>query len=133
MTLPSMNPCPYCPITDVNNRIVFERKLVMFVQNELYQGALKYSGVIVPKAHKETVFELSEEEILATFALVNEVKAWLDANFSPSGYNLGWNCGSVAGQEVMHAHLHVIPRFNDEPLAGKAGIRTLLKSSANEW
>ena len=128
-----MNPCPYCPITDVNNRIVFERKLVMFVQNELYQGALKYSGVIVPKAHKETVFELSEEEILATFALVNEVKAWLDANFSPSGYNLGWNCGSVAGQEVMHAHLHVIPRFNDEPLAGKAGIRTLLKSSANEW
>ena len=133
MTLPSMNPCPYCPITDVNNRIVFEREFVLFIQNELYQGALKHSGVIIPKAHKETVFDLSEEEILATFALVNEVKAWMDASFSPSGYNLGWNCGSVAGQEVMHAHLHVIPRFSDEPLAGKAGIRALLKSSANKW
>ena len=30
-------------------------------------------------------------------------------------------------------HLHVIPRFTEEPLAGKAGIRTLLKSKANQW
>lgn len=43
------------------------------------------------------------------------------------------NCGPVAGQEVMYAHLHVIPRFTQEPLAGKAGIRTLLKSKANQW
>lgn len=34
------------------------------------------------------------------------------------------------GQSIHHAHLHVVPRFRDEPLAGK-GIRPWLKSEAN--
>ncbi len=128
-----MGKCPYCPIEDPNQRVVFEHKLVVFIQDERYQGALKHSGIIIPKAHKETAFDLSEEEILATFVLLAEVKHWMDANFAPLGYNLGWNCGIIAGQEVMHAHLHVIPRFSEEPLANKAGIRTLLKSDVNKW
>ena len=35
-------------------------------------------------------------------------------------------------QEVFHAHLHVIPRFRQEPMAGQ-GIRSHLKSEANRW
>ena len=54
------------------------------------------------------------------------------ARFAPDGYNVGWNCGATGGQEVFHAHLHVLPRFVQEPLAGK-GIRAFLKSDANRW
>ncbi len=126
-------PCPYCPITDPDYQIIFEREAVLFTQNEKYQGSLKHSGIIIPKAHKPTVFDLTKQEIEATFELLHDVKAWMDAEFHPGGYNIGWNCGSMAGQEVMHAHMHVIPRFPQEPLAGKAGIRTLLKSSQNKW
>ena len=36
----------------------------------------------------------------------------------------------LTGQEVSHAHLHVVPRFKDEPLASK-GIRYWLKQAAN--
>lgn len=125
--------CPYCPITDPETEIVLERDLVLFARNPKYQGALKHSGVIIPKAHRPTAFDLTEQEWLATFDLLRDVKVWLDGTVSPAGYNLGWNCGPVAGQEVMHGHLHVIPRFTQEPLAGKAGIRTLLKSKANHW
>jgi histidine triad (HIT) family protein len=94
---------------------------------------LKHSGIIIPKAHRAAAFDLTDEEWLATYVLLREVKAWLDEAVSSAGYNLVWNGGPVAGQEVMHAHLHVIPRFLEEPLAGKAGIRTLLKSKANQW
>ena len=66
----------------------------------------------------------------ATFRLLLRVKVWMDAELSPDGYNVGWNCGRVGGQEVFHAHLHVIPRFRQEPLAGQ-GIRSHLKSEAN--
>jgi histidine triad (HIT) family protein len=97
-----------------------------------YQGALKHSGVIIPVAHRETVFDLTESEVAATFRLLRKVKAQMDAEFSPDGYNVGWNCGSVGGQEVFHAHMHVIPRFRQEPLAAK-GIRSHLKSEANRW
>lgn len=126
-------PCPYCPISDPDQTVLFEREIVLFTENHKYQGSLKHSGIIIPKAHRPTVFDLTPQELTASFDLLHEVKAWMDEKFRPAGYNIGWNCGPVAGQEVMHAHLHVIPRFWQEPLAGKAGIRTLLKSSQNRW
>ena len=55
----------------------------------------------------------------------------MDEIHSPDGYNIGWNCNTIGGQHIMHAHLHVIPRFNDEPYAGK-GIRHWLKSIENK-
>jgi histidine triad (HIT) family protein len=124
--------CPYCPIRDPEQKVVFESDLVLFLQDERYQGALRHSGVIIPIQHRETVFNLSDAEIAATFQLLARVKEWMDRRFSPDGYNIGWNCGRIGGQDVFHAHMHVIPRFRQEPLAGK-GIRALLKSDANRW
>jgi histidine triad (HIT) family protein len=124
--------CPYCPIRDPEQKVVFESDLVLFLQDERYQGALRHSGVIIPIQHRETVFDLSDAEIAATFQLLARVKEWMDRRFSPDGYNIGWNCGRIGGQDVFHAHMHVIPRFRQEPLAGK-GIRALLKSDANSW
>jgi diadenosine tetraphosphate (Ap4A) HIT family hydrolase len=124
--------CPYCPIRDQEQKIIFENSLVLFLQDERFQGALRHSGVIIPIQHRETVFDLSDAEIVATFQLLSHVKKWMDDRFSPDGYNIGWNCGLVGGQEVFHAHMHVIPRFRQKPLAGK-GLRSLLKSDANRW
>lgn len=124
--------CPYCPPVAAAIRVLFRRELVLFLQDERYQGALKHSGVIIPVAHRDTVFDLTGPEVLATFRLLADVKRWMDEQFQPSGYNVGWNCGAVAGQVVLHAHLHVIPRFAQEPLAGQ-GIRSHLKSDANRW
>ena len=124
--------CPYCPPFDPVARVVFRNDLVAFLQDERYQGALKHSGVIVPVAHRATVFDLTEPEIVATFRLLVEVKGWMDEQFRPAGYNVGWNCGLVGGQQLFHAHMHVIPRFEQEPLAGQ-GIRVHLKSDANRW
>jgi histidine triad (HIT) family protein len=124
--------CPYCPVRDQEQKIIFENDLVLFLQDERFQGALKHSGVIIPIQHRETVFDLSDAEITATFHLLSRVKKWMDDRFSPDGYNIGWNCGLVGGQKVFHAHMHVIPRFRQEPLAGR-GLRSLLKSEANRW
>ncbi len=124
--------CPYCFVREPEQDVVFRDDLVWFLQDRRHQGALKHSGIIIPVGHRETVFDLTEPEIAATFKLLSRVKAWMDAEFSPDGYNVGWNCGRTGGQEVFHAHMHVIPRFRQEPLAGK-GIRSLLKSEANRW
>ena len=125
-------PCPYCPVEHPLQRVVLRRDLVLFLQDERYQGALKHSGIIIPIAHRESVFDLTDAEIAETFRLLRDVKQWMDKELSPAGYNLGWNCGSTAGQAVFHAHMHVIPRFRQEPLAGK-GIRSHLKSDMNRW
>jgi diadenosine tetraphosphate (Ap4A) HIT family hydrolase len=124
--------CPFCPNPDLDATTVFRDDLVVYVQDERYQGALKHSGMIVPVRHAETVFDLDETEVLATFRMLAKVKAWMDERVAPDGFNVGWNCGAVGGQEVLHAHLHVLPRFRQEPLAGR-GIRAWLKAEANAW
>jgi len=124
--------CPYCLLDDPAQRIIFRNELALFIQDERFQGSLKHSGMIVPVKHRNSLFDMPEEEIVATFRLLAVVKNWMDDQFRPAGYNVGWNCGATAGQELFHAHMHVIPRFEQEPLAGK-GIRALLKSEANKW
>ncbi len=125
-----MNDCPFCPARlNEGQTVVLENGLCVFVQQP--QRILVGSGLIIPRAHRETAFDLTPAEWAATYELVQQARALLDAQHAPEGYNLGWNVGRVGGQEVFHAHLHIIPRFADEPLAGK-GIRYWLKQPDNQ-
>lgn len=92
--------------------------------------SLPGSGLIVPFEPRETVFDLTPAEWTATFELLHEARAWIEEHHAPDGYNVGWNNGRVAGQTIPQVHLHVIPRFADEPLAGR-GIRYHLKQPEN--
>jgi diadenosine tetraphosphate (Ap4A) HIT family hydrolase len=87
-------------------------------------------GVIIPIAHRTSPFELTPEEWAATQELLVRAKAAQDERLAPDGYMLVWNCFSEPGQPPHHAHLHVIPRFDDEPLA-EAGGRSAIKVPEN--
>jgi diadenosine tetraphosphate (Ap4A) HIT family hydrolase/GNAT superfamily N-acetyltransferase len=123
-----MQACPFCE-PQVNDEPVVdqdERCFVIDLQHEVLDG----SRIIVPREHRTSPFELTDAEVASTFELLRRVKVDLDGSMFPDGYNIGWNCGPVAGQEVEHVHLHVIPRFADEPYAGR-GIRYWLKQDSN--
>ncbi|MEX2207275.1 MAG: HIT family protein [Myxococcota bacterium] len=120
--------CPFCAPELDEQRVEDSNDLCLFLRS--HDPVLAGSGIIVPRAHRRDVFELSREEWAATFELLGRVKTTIDREFGPDGYNIGWNCGAPAGQEVLHTHMHVIPRFADEPLAGR-GIRHWLKQDAN--
>lgn len=125
-----MKECPFCNLEIVEQQeVVVKNEHCMFLQTP--QEVLIGSGLIILINHRETVFDLSKDEWTATYALLQEVKTILDETYSPDGYNIGWNAGTVGGQHIMHSHLHVIPRFKDEPFAGK-GIRHWLKHVENK-
>lgn len=109
----------------------FENETMIAVKsNNLKNNTLIGSYVIIPKSQVGSPFELSQKEWLDSKSLMLEVKAYVDQKYSPDGYNIGWNVGKAAGQEVAHAHMHIIPRFNDEPYAGK-GLRYWFKQPEN--
>jgi len=86
------------------------------------------SGVIVPIAHRASPFDFTAEEWAAVHELLLAAKAEWDERLAPDGYGLYWTCFSPGdgGVESMHAHLHVVPRFDDEPCAeggGRVGIK----------
>lgn len=122
--------CPFChPVYDTEQRIVFETANCWFLQHEKAQGVLEGSGVIVPKQHRPSPFDLTPQEWQETQELLGLVKPFLE-QIAPDGYTLGWNVGEASNQSIGHSHLHVIPRFNDEPYAGK-GLRHWLKKPEN--
>jgi histidine triad (HIT) family protein len=88
------------------------------------------SGIVVPRAHRESPFELTAAEWTATHSLIRRAKAAVDDRLRPDGYNLIWNVGDDGGQSQAHVHLHLIPRFHDEPYAGR-GARWWLKQPEN--
>lgn len=130
-----MKNCLFCNLAlEPNQKVLLRNEHCLFLQlkqAEVKGAQLEGSGVIVPKQHRETVFDLTEEEWKATYELLMEAKQYIDEKHEPDGYNVGWNCGEVGGQHIFHAHLHVIPRYKDESFAGK-GIRYLFKSKENK-
>ncbi len=130
-----MEGCVFChPDLEPDQQIVLSNEYCMFLQLKQAQvkgSQLEGAGLIVPKTHRETAFDLTREEWNAIYTLLQDVKKYIDENNKPQGYNLGWNCGEVGGQHILHAHLHVIPRYEDEALAGK-GIRYMFKSMENK-
>ncbi len=109
----------------------FENETMVAVKsNNLKNKTLVGSYVIIPKSEVSSPFELSNKEWADSKELMLQVKEYIDKKYSPDGYNIGWNVGKAAGQEVAHAHMHIIPRFSDELYAGK-GIRFWFKQPEN--
>jgi len=61
------------------------------------------------------------------------VKADLDQQFQPAGYNIGINDGHAAGQTVMHVHMHLIPRFAGDRDDPRGGVRWIIPEKADYW
>ncbi len=81
--------------------------------------------LIITKRHVADFFDTTIEERRALNDLLEECKKMLDREYSPDGYNIGVNCGTAAGQTIMHLHIHLIPRFRgdiDNPRGGVRGV-----------
>lgn len=88
--------------------------------------------LVVPRRVVSDWFEATDEERRAIFALVDKVKADLDAgDDAPDGYNIGINVGAAAGQTVFHLHVHVIPRREGDMADPRGGVRHVIPERGN--
>jgi len=76
---------------------------------------------------------LPEEEQAAVWRLVAQVRASLLADLRPDGFIVGVNDGPAAGQTVMHAHVHVIPRRHGDVPDPRGGVRWVVPDKAAYW
>ena len=117
------NPCIFCKI----------RKEELQFENQLAYSSLdsypvsEFHSLIVPKRHFETYFELTKEEIQACNELIVKTKEKiLKQDYSVKGFNIGTNAGKVAGQSIMHCHIHLIPRREGDVENPQGGIRSVI-------
>ncbi len=77
-------------------------------------------ALVVSRAHATDLLDITSEDLAACVHLAQEVAGRARDRLGADGINL-LNCSGVdAWQTVFHFHLHVIPRFKDQP--GKDAI-----------
>lgn len=70
--------------------------------------------LVIPRRHYPTLSEMPPEEIGTLFQTAAVVATKVQAAMGAAGFNLGINNGKAAGQEVFHAHIHIIPRYQGD-------------------
>ena len=122
--------CPFCEPTDERVAISGELTRVLFDLYPVTDGHL----LVVPRRHIARWSEATVEEraaLLEHSDLARELAILRD--LTVEGFNIGWNDGPVAGQTVMHLHIHVIPRRRGDVDDPRGGIRWILPARAKYW
>ena len=124
--------CAFCNLDNLRGaEFYFEDQYCVYASTRDQRDppdVLPGSGILIPIAHRSSPFDLTPVEWASTGDLLVKAKAVWDEHLAPDGYFLCWT--SWPGNEMsvpnMHAHLHVVPRFDDEPRAtvgGRVGIK----------
>jgi histidine triad (HIT) family protein len=79
--------------------------------------------LVAPKKHFSRFTDMDAESVDSLFEAARKITAAVEKAFSADGSNIGINNGKVAGQEIPHVHVHIIPRRKGD---GGRGIKSIV-------
>ena len=108
--------CLFCGIVsgDVPAQIVdSDEHTVAFMD---INPATRGHALVVPRRHSTDLMDVPEEDLAGTMAAARRLARRMEETLEPDGYNILNACRPAAWQTIFHYHLHVIPRYEDDPL-----------------
>jgi histidine triad (HIT) family protein len=78
--------------------------------------ATRGHALVVPRVHSADLIEISDEDLERTMVAARRLSRRMDEVLEPDGFNIINACRPAAWQTVFHYHLHVIPRYESDPL-----------------
>ena len=117
------NPCLFCNVKE--SGLADENKLA-YASYDSYP-VTDLHCLIIPKRHIKDYFKLTDEEIISCNELIKKIKKEIVIkDDTVKGFNIGTNLGKVAGQSVMHCHIHLIPRREGDVENPQGGVRSVI-------
>ena len=123
--------CLFCNLQiDDIKRITAENDLAYAIRDGF--PVTEGHTLFIPKRHTLDYFSLTQEEVLAINQLMEAQRIFLlDSDSTIGGFNIGMNCGEIAGQSVWHCHVHLIPRRKGDVEYPKGGVRHVIPYKGN--
>jgi histidine triad (HIT) family protein len=112
----SQGDCLFCGIVagDVPAQIVdSDENTVAFMD---INPATRGHALVVPRRHSTDLMDVPEEDLATTMAAARRLARRMDETLEADGFNILNACRPAAWQTIFHYHLHVIPRYEDDPL-----------------
>ena len=109
-----MDDCIFCKLANgvfPTNTIYEDDKFRVILDNG---PATKGHALVLPKEHYANVFEMPDDLLGEAIKVAKKVAINVKEKLSCDGINLVQNNGEAAGQTVMHFHLHIIPRYEND-------------------
>jgi histidine triad (HIT) family protein len=73
-------------------------------------------ALVVPREHTRNLYEIGDDELARTAVAAKRLAARMAERLGCDGVNLINSCERAAWQTVFHFHMHVIPRYEDDPM-----------------
>ncbi len=111
-----MDDCLFCGIVagEVPGQIVdSDERTVAFMD---INPATRGHALVVPRLHSTDLMEIADEDLEATMVAARRLARRMEDTLKPDGFNILNACRPAAWQTVFHFHVHVIPRYTDDPL-----------------
>lgn len=111
-----MDECIFCKIIKGEipcTKIFEDDKILAFLD---IAPTNKGHTLIIPKEHYENLLDIPDDLLAAVAKTAKKLGKAVQQGVNADGFNIGQNNGKAAGQIVMHFHLHIIPRFDNDGL-----------------
>jgi histidine triad (HIT) family protein len=108
--------CIFCKILagELPARIVDEdERTIAFMD---IAPATRGHALVIPRAHSTDLLSIDPEDLSAVALASQRLAARAMQRLGADGVNLLNSCGQAAWQTVFHFHVHMIPRYEDDPL-----------------
>jgi histidine triad (HIT) family protein len=73
-------------------------------------------ALVIPRNHSTDLLEIADDDLARANAAAKRLAGRMKEKLGADGVNLLNSCGQAAWQTVFHFHVHVIPRYEDDPL-----------------
>jgi len=123
MTEPKFN-CPFCS-PSIESKIIERLGTVIAIKdkNPVSEGHI----LVLPVRHTSDYFSMTSKEKTDADKLIRILRERIEkSDPTVTGFNIGTNCGKSAGQTIMHAHIHLIPRRDGDTPQPKGGVRGVI-------
>lgn len=105
--------CIFCDIAkgSIPSNVVYEDDAYIAILD--IAQTTKGHTLVMPKKHYDTFLDVPVEEFANLMLRVQLLSQKIMTNLNAKGVNVLINTNEVAGQTVMHAHVHIIPRYDE--------------------